>query len=66
MMEFLKFVALMGGTYLCSVGFAIVLFKLFFPLKAKEEVQKIKVARSAQPRPKRQRREVLSLAGHGH
>lgn len=65
-MEFVKFFALMGGTYLCSVGFAIVLFKLFFPLKAKEDVQTIKVARSAQPRPKRQRRGVLSLAGHGH
>ena len=65
-MEFLKFVALMGGTYLCSMGFAIVLFRLFFPLKTKEEVQKMRTARSAQPRPRRQRRGVLTLAGHGH
>ena len=66
MIEFLKFVALIGGTYLCSMGFAIVLFRLFFPLKTKEEVQKMRVARNVQARQKRQRRGVLTLAGHGH
>jgi len=31
------------GTYFCSVGFVIVLFKLFFPLKTKEEIERLEM-----------------------
>jgi hypothetical protein len=31
------------GTYFCSVGFVVVLFKLFFPLKTKEEIERLEM-----------------------
>jgi hypothetical protein len=36
MRDLILSVAVIAGTYLCSVGFAIAIFRLFFPLKKKE------------------------------
>jgi hypothetical protein len=35
MRDLILSVAVIAGTYLCSVGFAIAIFRLFFPLKKK-------------------------------
>lgn len=36
MRDLILFITLIAGTYLCSVGFSIVVFRMFFPLKARE------------------------------
>jgi hypothetical protein len=33
------FISLIAGTYVCSALFTIVVFRIFFPLKAKEKVE---------------------------
>lgn len=40
MRDLVLFIFLIAGTYLCSAGFAVVLFRLFFPMKIKQEVEK--------------------------
>ena len=37
--DLILFVSLIGGTYLCGAVFTILVFRIFFPLKAKEEVK---------------------------
>lgn len=34
--DIILLIVLIAGTYLCSVGFTVAIFKLFFPLKKKE------------------------------
>lgn len=41
MNDLLLYLTLVLGTYFCGMGFVIVMFRLFFPLKTKEEWQKI-------------------------
>ena len=36
-------VSIVLGTYICSVAFVVVLFKLFFPLKTKEEMERLEM-----------------------
>jgi len=42
MSDFFVFVAALLVTYLCAVGFVIVMVKVFFPLKTKEEWEKVR------------------------
>ena len=43
MRDLILFIFLIAGTYLCSIGFAVVMFRIFFPLKAKENIQESKL-----------------------
>lgn len=44
MSDLILSIFLVAGTYVCSAGFAIVLFRIFFPLKTKSiEVGKLTV-----------------------
>ena len=36
-------ISMVLGTYICSVAFVVVLFKLFFPLKTKEEMERLEM-----------------------
>ena len=36
-------ISIVLGTYICSVAFIVVLFKLFFPLKTKEEMERLEM-----------------------
>ncbi|MEJ7646326.1 MAG: hypothetical protein WKF87_17145 [Chryseolinea sp.] len=42
MSDFFVFVAALLVTYLCAVGFVIVMVKVFFPLKTKDEWEKVR------------------------
>ena len=39
----LHLISIVLGTYVCSVAFVVVLFKLFFPLKTKEEMERLEM-----------------------
>ena len=39
----LHLVSIVIGTYVCSVAFVVVLFNVFFPLKTKEEMERLEV-----------------------
>ena len=43
----LHLISIVLGTYFCSVGFVVVLFKLFFPLKTKEEIERLEMAKDS-------------------
>lgn len=36
-------ISIVLGTYICSVAFVVVLFKLFFPLKTEEEMERLEM-----------------------
>ena len=36
-------VSIVLGTYICGVAFVVVLFKLFFPLKTKEDMERLEM-----------------------
>ena len=64
----LNLISIVLGTYLCSVGFVVVLFKLFFPLKTKEEIERLEMEKDlyVQRLAKRQsrvKRNHISLPG---
>jgi hypothetical protein len=40
MNNLLHLISIVLGTYICSVAFIVVLFRLFFPLKTKEEMER--------------------------
>ena len=39
----LHLISIVVGTYVCSVAFVVVLFNLFFPMKTKEEMEKLEM-----------------------
>jgi len=39
MADLILFISLIAGTYLCCAVFAILIFRIFFPLTAKEEIK---------------------------
>ena len=39
----LHLISIVIGTYVCSVAFVVVLFNLFFPMKTKEEMEKLEM-----------------------
>ena len=41
MNNWLHLISIVLGTYICSVAFIVILFKLFFPLKTKEEMERL-------------------------
>ena len=41
MNNLLHLISIVLGTYICSVAFVVVLFKVFFPLKTKEEMEEL-------------------------
>lgn len=43
MNNWLHLISIVLGTYICSVSFVVVLFKLFFPLKTKEEMERLEM-----------------------
>lgn len=43
MINLLHLIGIVLGTYICSVAFVVVLFKLFFPLKTKEEMERLEM-----------------------
>jgi len=43
MSDFLVFIGALLGTYVCALGFVVGMVKVFFPLKSKEEWEKIKI-----------------------
>ena len=43
MINLLHLISVVLGTYICSVAFVVVLFKVFFPLKTKEEMEKLEM-----------------------
>ncbi len=43
MNNLLHLISIVLGTYICSVAFVVVLFKLFFPLKTKEEMERLEM-----------------------
>jgi len=47
MNDILLLMGITVGTYLLSLGFAIILLRLFFPLKTKEEMERIKIVSGA-------------------
>lgn len=44
MEDLLLIISITVGTYLCFVGYSIILMRLFFPLKTKEEIERIRIA----------------------
>jgi len=43
MNNLLHLISIVLGTYICSVAFVVVLFKIFFPLKTKEEMERLEM-----------------------
>ena len=43
MNNLLHLISIVLGTYICSVAFVVVLFKMFFPLKTKEEMERLEM-----------------------
>jgi hypothetical protein len=43
MNNWLHLISLVLGTYISGVAFVVVLFKLFFPLKTKEEMERLEM-----------------------
>jgi len=43
MNNWLHLISIVLGTYIGSVAFVVVLFKLFFPLKTKEEMERLEM-----------------------
>ena len=43
MNNLLHLISIVLGTYICSVAFVVVLFKVFFPLKTKEEMERLEM-----------------------
>jgi hypothetical protein len=43
MNNWLHLISIVLGTYICSVAFVVVLFKLFFPVKTKEEMERLEM-----------------------
>ena len=43
MNNLLHLISIVLGTYICSVAFVVVLFRLFFPLKTKEEMERLEM-----------------------
>ncbi len=41
MIDFLVFMAVLLGTYVCSCGFVVAMVRVFFQLKTKEEREKV-------------------------
>ena len=57
MNDLLLIISVALGTYLCSMGFAMLLIRLIFPFKTKEELERINVIQALakqQPAPKQQ------------
>lgn len=53
------------GTYLCSMGLTVILFRVFFPLKAKEQWQQqeqVTMTRSIADRPGMSNRRAVTVA----
>ena len=67
MREFVWSIFLIAATYVCSTGFAIVLFRIFFPLKTKSiEASKLTVVEGGnrwRPLPAREKVQLLSVGG---
>jgi hypothetical protein len=43
MNDWLHLISIVLGSYTCSVAFVAVLFKLFFPVKTKEEMERLEM-----------------------
>lgn len=43
MNNLLHLISIVLGTYICSVAFVVVLFRVFFPLKSKEEMERLEM-----------------------
>jgi len=43
MNNLLHLISIVLGTYICSVAFVVALFNLFFPLKTKEEMERLEM-----------------------
>ena len=43
MNDWLHLISIVLGSYTCSVAFVVVLFKLFFPVKTKEEMERLEM-----------------------
>jgi hypothetical protein len=64
MEDLLLILSITVGTYLCFFGYSIILLRLFFPLKTKEEMERIRIApvlRKQESAPKPRRRVSLQL-----
>lgn len=46
MSDLLLLTALMLGTYLCCAGFTVLLVRIFFPLRTKEEMEELKLTKT--------------------
>lgn len=69
MNDILLLIATFAGTYLCSLGFVIILTRLIFPFKTSEQMAADNIRRNeAQPQITRKRRQIVLplLRSHGN
>jgi hypothetical protein len=52
MKDFLIIIGIVVGTYVCFIGFTLILMRLFFPLKTNAEMEALENAQAKQRIPK--------------